>query len=72
MNKHAVVKVTGKLAPWAGGIMPVDYGQLLCVQYRNGGLYIEPAGYVYSKDWTHDGSDGDIVAWGLVEPDLQP
>lgn len=53
---------------WAGGECPVDSDVIVEVKYRN------PNSYQFNNDragdftWSHDGIDGDIIAYRLQHP----
>lgn len=55
---------------WAGGDCPVDSDAIVEVKYRS------PNQYQYNNDragdftWSHDGIDGDIIAYRLHKPDV--
>lgn len=55
---------------WAGGDCPVDSDAIVEVKYR------KPNPYQYNNDragdfnWSHDGFDGDIIAYRLHKPDI--
>lgn len=56
---------------WAGGECPVDSDAIVEVKYR------KPNQYQFNNDragdfsWTHDGIDGDIIAYRLHNPEIK-
>lgn len=57
---------------WAGGDCPVDSDAIVEVRYR------KPNPYQFNNDragdfnWSHDGFDGDIIAYRVHTPDANP
>ena len=57
---------------WNGGAYPVDIDAIVEVKYR------KPNQYQYNNDragdftWSHDGIDGDIIAYRVHKPDANP
>lgn len=55
---------------WNGGECPVRKGALVDVWHRDGNVFrdvvVGPSG-VFAEDWSHDGHDGDIIAYRVVK-----
>jgi hypothetical protein len=53
---------------WGGGdACPVPNGAPVIVRHRDGSEHADRAGGVHSNDWSHDGVDGDIIAYRIVK-----
>ena len=50
---------------WAGGKMPVPKGTPIWVRHRNCEVHKAKAGEGTASRWTHNGDDGDIIAYRL-------
>lgn len=75
LSKVKPVKAKRPWIKWEGGECPVPEGTLIDVKYRDG--YKQkgcPAGYTSDEfmrraiEWTHDGVNGDIIAYRLAKP----
>lgn len=52
---------------WAGGECPVDSDAIVEVKYRNPNRYRYSNDRAGDFDWSHDGIDGDIIAYRLQQ-----
>lgn len=67
-SSEEVVATPDGWIPWSGGECPVPEGTLIDVKHKDGDIYRnKPAGGEYNVRWTHCGSDGDIVAYRIVD-----
>lgn len=55
---------------WQGGECPVDNDAIIEVIYRKTNLYQYNNDRAGDFSWSHDGSDGDIIAYRLHTPDV--
>ena len=53
---------------WTGGDCPVDSEAIVEVKYRNPNRYRYSNDRAGDFDWSHDGIDGDIIAYRLQHP----
>lgn len=55
-----------------GGPMPVEKGILIDLIYRDGTTkYSQPAGEMWSQDWSHDMHSSDIVGYHVVKTETE-
>ena len=53
---------------WAGGECPVDSDAIVEVKFRNQNRYKFNSDRAGDYDWSHDGVNGDIIAYRLQQP----
>lgn len=72
-DRAGEVEIPEGFTKWEGGECPVPYGTRVAVFYR-GHYSHEPhewesyGGADTPETWAHDGSDGDIIAYRIIEP----